>query len=206
MNNRVLVGLGVGVIVIGAVFVLFGMNKIGWGVSPSSQTVSELAPPFTLRITDLDGRTNTLDFDTDTYDFIEIARTPSKILLCPSTHYGDTDGCRILIVDLATKNAIELGFPDYAPRESIPFSPDKEHLLLATESGVMVIDADTLAYREIFRLEEGTVPGTYGCLPTFKSEAKWLNNTQVQIPIYINDGTCDKEPPPQPKDVRTISI
>jgi hypothetical protein len=169
------------------------------------QEIAEsLTLPLSLRITNLEGATRDMTFTSDNYQLIEVARTPSKVLLCPSTRYGDTDGCRILIVDVAAKTAIELGFPDYAPDRSLLGSPDKKHLLFATEGRVLVIDIDTLTYRTVLTSPEGMVPGTYGCFPTFVPAVSWAGNSAITVPLYDQDQACDEKS--APKETKTVAI
>lgn len=170
------------------------------------KTSASVSLPLSLTITNQEGVTNTMTFSADRYSLIEIASTPSKVLLCPSTHYGDTDGCRILVVDVAAKTAVEIGFPDQSPDKSLVASPDKKHLLLTTESRIVIIDVATLAYRTVFTSPEGMVPGTYGCLPTFKPVASWANNVVITVALYDKNQKCDQEPVPAPKETRTIAL
>ncbi len=162
--------------------------------------------PLALTVTNLEGATDTMTFSADEYSLIQVTSTPSKVLLCPSTHYGDTDGCRILVVDVAAKTAVEIGFPDQSPDKSLVASPDKKHLLLATENRIVVIDVATLAYRTVFTSPVGMVPGTYSCLPTFKPAASWANNAAISVALYDKDQKCDQEPVPAPKETRTVAI
>ncbi len=165
--------------------------------------------PLTLSIL-RGGRSETVQYDTERYSALtEIAKTPSKMLACIYKRYGETMGCIVLIIDTDARTAVELGLPDYKAEESVLPSPDNKHFLFATEDRVIVIDAATLEYRTVYESKEGTVPGIYGCFPTFKAKVRWDSATTIKVPVYDKEeaqALCDKEPAPNSVETLTISI
>ncbi len=134
-----------------------------------------------------------------------VVATNNKALIRSSVRGSDA-GTDFLLYDENTHAAIDLGTVDYIP-ESLVWSPDKHHVFLATETRVVVINTNTLDFKEVFVPKAGTLHGLSTSFPSFHPTVAWKNNNMLQVTIYASDiSNSDDSIKPTPVEVQSISI
>jgi hypothetical protein len=118
--------------------------------------------------------------------FVRIYRTGSNIFLCQYLLYTESP-CHLFTSDLAGQRVTDMNVAVDTPEKGILMSPDGRHLLIVLEHEAMLLNTNSIQTTVLFETPPGEALGTYTSFPNFVPHARWLNDSEVELYLYVQD-------------------